>query len=251
MSDELLYEGERIDDLQCKGLKIIQDPEKFCFGIDAVLLSNYAKASKGDKVLDLGTGTGIIPILMSGKTDAGHFTAVEIQKESADMASRSVVLNNLTDKIEIICKDVKELNDVIDKASFDVVTSNPPYMVGSHGITNDSEYMAIARHEIKCNLEDIVKAAADALKPGGYFYMVHRPFRLSEILVMLTKYRIEPKKIRLVHPYADKEPNMVLIEAKRGAKSGVIVEKPLVVYDSPGVYTKEVLEIYGRDVNEG
>lgn len=250
MNETLLKEGERIDDLQCNGLKIIQDPDRFCFGIDAVLLSNYAKASAGDRVLDLGTGTGIIPILMSEKTKAASFTAVEIQEESADMAKRSVELNGLTDKIEILNEDIKNLSELIKKSSYDVVTSNPPYMIDNHGIRGEKDYMTIARHEVLCNLEDIVSAASMALRPGGNFYMIHRPFRLSEIFVMLTKYKLEPKRMRLVYPYMDKEPNMVLIEAKRGGKPRLTVEKPLVVYDSPGVYNKEIYEIYGPEWNK-
>lgn len=240
-----IKENERIDDLQRNGYRIIQDSDRFCFGMDAVLLSSFATAKKGDRVLDLGTGTGIIPILMEAKTEAEHLTGLEIQPESADMASRSVALNDLQDKISIVTGDIKEAKNLFPKASFQVITSNPPYMIGQHGLVNPHGEKAIARHEILCTLEDVVENAAALLVPGGHFYMVHRPFRLAEIMTVLTKYRLEPKRMQLVYPYIDKEPNMVLIEAVRGGKSRMQVEKPLIVYEKPGVYTKEIYEVYG------
>ena len=240
-----IKENERIDDLQRNGYRIIQDSDRFCFGMDAVLLSGFATAKKGDKVLDLGTGTGIIPILMEAKTEAEHLTGLEIQPESADMAERSVKLNHLEDKISIVTGDIKEAQTLFPKASFQVVTSNPPYMIGQHGLVNPHGEKAIARHEILCTLEDVVENAAALLVPGGHFYMVHRPFRLAEIITTLTKHRLEPKRMQLVHPYIDKEPKMVLIEAVRGGKSRMQVEKPLIVYEKPGVYTKEIYDVYG------
>lgn len=240
-----LKEHERLDELQRNGYRIIQNPEKFCFGMDAVLLSGFARAKQGSHVLDLGTGTGIIPILMEAKTEAEHLTGLEIQEESADMARRSVALNGLEKKIDIVQGDIKEAGSLFGGASFDVVTCNPPYMIGQHGLTNPDAPKAIARHEILCTLEDVISQAAKVLKPGGNFYMVHRPFRLSEIMVELVKYRLEPKRMRLVYPFADKEPNMVLIEANRGGKSRLTVEKPLIVYKEPGVYTEEIYEVYG------
>ncbi len=240
-----IKENERIDDLQRNGYRIIQDPDRFCFGMDAVLLSGFAIAKKGDKVLDMGTGTGIIPILMEAKTEAEHLTGLEIQPESADMALRSVKLNGLEDKISIVTGDIKEAKNLFPKASFQVITSNPPYMIGQHGLVNPHSEKAIARHEVLCTLEDVVENAAALLVPGGHFYMVHRPFRLAEIFTTLTKYRLEPKRMQLVYPYIDKEPNMVLIEATRGGKSRLQVEKPLIVYEKPGVYTKEIYDVYG------
>lgn len=240
-----LKESERIDDLQRNGYGIIQDPNRFCFGMDAVLLSGFATAPKGGRCLDLGTGTGIIPILMEAKTEAAHLTGLEIQADSADMAKRSVILNGLEDKIEIVEGDIKNVSTLFPKASFDVVTSNPPYMIGQHGLTNPHSEKAIARHEVLCTLEDVVSAAAMMLKPGGNFYMVHRPFRLVEIFTVLTKYRLEPKRMQLVYPYVDKEPNMVLIEANRGGKSRLTVERPLIVYRAPGEYTEDIYEKYG------
>lgn len=241
----LLKENERIDELQRNGYRIIQDTKRFMFGMDAVLLSGFAKAKKGSLVLDMGTGTGIIPILMEAKTEAEHLTGLEIQEESADMARRSVALNGLETKIEIIQGDIKEAGQIFGGASFDVVTCNPPYMMGQHGLTNPDAPKAIARHEVLCTLEDVVSQAAKVLKPGGNFYMVHRPFRLAEIMTVLVKYHLEPKRMRLVHPYVDREPNMVLIEANRGGKSRMKVEKPLIVYKEQNVYTDEIYEVYG------
>jgi len=237
--------NERLDDLQRSGYQIIQDPERFCFGMDAVLLSGFAKAKEGDSVLDLGTGTGIIPILMEAKTDAKKLVGLEIQPESADMARRSVALNQLESKIQIIDGDIKEAASIFGAASFDVVTCNPPYMIGQHGIQNPDAPKAIARHEIYCTLEDVISQAAKLLEPGGHFYMVHRPFRLAEMISLMTQYRVEPKRMQLVYPYIDKEPNMVLIEGVRGGKSRMQVEKPLIVYKEPGVYMPEIYDIYG------
>lgn len=240
-----LKENERIDDLQRNGYQIIQDPARFCFGMDAVLLSGFAKAKEGDKVLDLCTGTGIIPILMEAKTKADKFSALEIQEDSADMARRSVLLNHLEEKIDIVTGDVKEADTLFKAASFDVITCNPPYMTGQHGLQNKDEAKTIARHEVLCTLEDVIRAASRLLKPGGNFYMVHRPFRLSEIMVLLHEYKLEPKRMQLVYPYVDKEPNMVLIEANRGGKPRLTVEKPLIVYKEPGVYMPEIYDVYG------
>ena len=240
-----LKENERIDDLQRNGYQIIQDPKRFCFGMDAVLLSGFARAKEGDNVLDMCTGTGIIPILMEAKTKAAKFTALEIQEDSADMARRSVLLNQKKEKIDIVTGDVKEADKLFKAASFDVITCNPPYMTGQHGLQNKNEAKTIARHEVCCTLEDVVKAAAHLVKPGGNFYMVHRPFRLSEIMVMLHDYKLEPKRMQLVYPYVDKEPNMVLLEANRGGKPRLTVEKPLIVYKEPGVYMPEIYEVYG------
>ena len=240
-----LKEKERIDDLQRNGYRIIQHPEKFCFGMDAVLLSGFAKAHRGDRVLDLCTGTGIIPILMEAKTEAAHLTGLEIQAESAYMARRSVQLNGLEEKIDIVTGDVKEAGSYFSSASFDVITCNPPYMIGRHGLVNPEAPKAIARHEILCTLEDVVGQSASLLKPGGHFYLVHRPFRLAEIITMLVQYKLEPKRMCLVYPYVDKEPNMVLIEAVRGGKPRITVEKPLIIFSGPGVYSPEIREKFG------
>ena len=237
--------GERVDDLHRNNYRIIQNTKKFCFGMDAVLLSGFAKVFPGERVLDLGTGTGIIPILLEAKTKGKHFTGLEIQEESADMARRSVAMNKLEDKVDIVIGDIKEASVKFGLASFDVVTSNPPYMNNNHGIVNPGEAKAIARHEILCSLEDVVREASKVLKPNGRFYLVHRPFRLVEIMKALTDYKLEPKRMKLVYPYVDKEPNMVLIECIKGAKSMIKVEAPLIVYKETNVYTNEIYDIYG------
>lgn len=241
----VLKENERIDDLQRNGYRIIQNPDKFCFGMDAVLLSGFVRAKEGSCVLDMGTGTGILPILLEARTGASHLTGLEIQEESADMARRSVALNGLEEKIRIITGDIKEAGNLFDAASFDVITCNPPYMIGQHGLVNPADAKAIARHEILCTLEDVIGQTADLLKPGGNFFMVHRPFRLVEIMVLLRQYGLEPKRMQLVYPYVDKEPNMVLVEANRGGKPRMKVEKPLIIYKEPGVYMPEIYELYG------
>ena len=225
-----LKAGERIDELQRNGYQIIQNENGFCFGMDAVLLSGFAKVKRGENALDLGTGTGIIPILLEAKTEGRHFTGLEIQETSADMAQRSVCLNDLNEKVEIIRGDIKEATDLFGKASFDVVTSNPPYMTGKHGLVNPDMPKAVARHEILCTLEDVIGQASALLKENGRFYMVHRPFRLAEIMVTMSRYRLEPKRMKLVYPFVDKEPNMVLIEGLKGGCPRVTVEKPLIVY---------------------
>lgn len=240
-----LLPGERIDELQRNGYRIIQNPERFCFGMDAVLLSGFARAKKQERCLDLGCGNGIIPILMEAKTEGKHFTGLEIQPESADMARRSVALNGLQDRIDIVEGDIKDASKIFGVSSFHVVTTNPPYMTAQHGLTNLYEAKTIARHEVLCNLEDIIRESARLLMPGGRFYMVHRPFRLAEIISLMVQYRMEPKRMRLVYPYVDREPNMVLIEGLRGGKSRMTVEKPLIVYKEPGKYTDEIYDVYG------
>ncbi len=241
-----LLEQERLDDLHRNGYSIIQNPAKFCFGMDAVLLSGFANVKAGETAIDLGTGTGIIPILLEAKTQGTHFTGLEIQPESADMAKRSVAYNHLENKIDIEIGNIKDASAQFGASSFHVVTTNPPYMTGQHGLTNPNEAKAIARHEILCTLEDVIRESARLLKPRGRFYMVHRPFRLSEIMCLMHQYGLEPKRMRLVHPFIDKEPNMVLIEGLRGGKPRITVEKPLIVYKEPGVYTDEIYEIYGE-----
>lgn len=240
-----LKEGERLDELHRNGYQIIQNSRKFCFGMDAVFLSGFAKVKPGERVLDLGTGTGIIPILLRGKTQGRDFTGLEIQEESADMARRSVAYNHLEESVSIVTGDIKEAAALFGAASFDVVTCNPPYMTGNHGLVNPEQPKAVARHEILCTLEDVVSQTAKVLRSGGRFYLVHRPFRLAEILTLLVQYKLEPKRMRLVYPFVDKEPNMVLIEALSGGRSRITVEKPLIVYKEQGVYTDEIYDIYG------
>lgn len=245
MAEIQLKEHERIDDLQLSGLKIIQNSRAFCFGMDAVLLSGFAKAKPGDHVLDLGTGTGIIPLLLSAKTQAKHLTGLEIQPESAEMAKRSVAMNGLEERVTIMTGDIKETRVLFGASVFDVVTCNPPYMIADHGLQNPADEKTIARHEVLCTLEDVIAQTAAVLKPGGHFYMVHRPFRLAEIMSKMCAYHLEPKRMRLVHPYADREPVMVLIEGVRGGNPRITVEKPLIIYSAPEIYTEELRRDYG------
>lgn len=240
-----LKDNERIDDLQRNGYQIIQKQNGFCFGMDAVLLSGFANVKPGERAVDLGTGTGIIPILLEAKYDGIHYTGLEIQEEVADMARRSVALNHLEDKLSIVTGDIKEASRLFGAASFDVVTSNPPYMNDAHGLKNPDLPKAIARHEVLCTLDDVTREASRLLKPGGRFYMVHRPHRLIEIITSLKNYGMEPKRMKMVHPFVDREANMVLIEAVRGGKSMIKVEAPIIVYKEQGVYTDEIYTIYG------
>lgn len=242
--DSGLKAGERLDDLQIKGYEIIQSPGRFCFGMDAVLLSSYAKIRNRELALDLGTGTGILPILLEAKNEGEHYTGLEIQEESADMARRSVSHNGLEDKIDIVTGDIKEASGIFGAASFHVITTNPPYMIGEHGLKNENEALYIARHEALCTLDDILRESARLLKPKGRFYMVHRPFRLPEILAKMSAYGIEPKRMRLVYPHIDKEPNMVLLQGLRGGRPRMQVEPPLIVYRKDGEYTEDLMKIY-------
>lgn len=266
MSNVNLLPGERIDDLERNNLKLIQNPARFCFGMDAVLLSGFSVVHPGDNVIDLGTGNGIIPILMYGRyystsvdrvsdfssqrksecpLPMPHFTGLEIQPDNVEMANRSILLNDISEHVSIVEGDICTSSSQFGKARFDVVTSNPPYMLGNHGLVNPDSAKAIARHEILCTLDDVVREASLLLKPQGRFYLVHRPFRLSEIITVLTRYKLEPKRMKLVHPFIDKEPNMILIEAVRGGNPRLTVEPPLIVYKEPGVYTDEIYDIYG------
>lgn len=240
-----LKEGERIDDLNRNGYRIIQNSGAFCFGMDAVLLSDFAKAGEGERVIDLGTGTGIIPILMSAKTKAAQLIGIDIQAESVDMARRSVQMNGIGDRVSIEEGDIKSASAQFGASVFNVVTSNPPYMTEHHGLVNSGEPKAIARHELLCSLDDVVREASRLLKMNGRFYMVHRPFRLPEIISTMKAHKLEPKRMRLVHPFIDKEPNMVLIEGLKGGKPRMTIEPPLIVYKAQGEYTDEIYDIYG------
>lgn len=241
-----LKKNESLCDLQRNGYQIIQDKDSFCFGMDAVLLSGFAEVKLGESVVDFGTGTGILPILLEAKTDGEKFVGLEIQSDSVDMAKRSVQYNDLEDKIEIVEGDIKNASEIFGKDSFDVVVTNPPYMSENNGLENPEEPKAIARHEIKCMLEDVIKEAAAVLKPQGRFYMVHRPRRLADAMELMREYKIEPKRIRMVYPYADKAANLVLIEGARGGKPMLNIEEPLIVYSEPNVYTQEILDIYDK-----
>lgn len=241
----MLRDDERIDDLQRNHYGIIQRKGAFCFGMDAVLLSGFAAVKKGERVLDLGTGTGIIPILLTAKTEGEHFVGLEIQEESADMARRSVRYNHLEDKVDIVTGDIVEASRLFALASFDVVTSNPPYMNDAHGLKNPADAKAIARHEVRCTLDDVVREGTRVLKPGGRFFMVHRPRRLIEIIQTMKQYGLEPKRMKFVHPYVEREANMVLIEAVRGGGALLKVEPSVIVFNAQGEYSEEIRTTYG------
>ncbi|MCI8362198.1 MAG: tRNA1(Val) (adenine(37)-N6)-methyltransferase [Clostridia bacterium] len=245
--ENLIEKNERIDDLEFKGLKIIQKNNGFCFGIDSVLLSDFAKEIKNNSnVLDLGTGTGILSILLSGKTNLEKIYAIEIQKDIANMAKRSVILNKLEDKIEIINTDIKNLRNIFDINTFDAIVTNPPYKQQSTGKTNENEYKYISRHETTANLSDFIKISVQLLKDKGAFYMVHRPERLVDIIYELRNNKLEPKNIKFVYSNKEKEPKLVLIKAVKNANKFLKVEKPLFVYNEDGNYTEEILKIYNK-----
>ena len=242
-----ILENERIDDLEFKGLKIIQNKDGFCFGIDSILLSDFAKEiKKGSKVIDLGTGTGIIGILLCMKTELSKIMGVEIQKEVYDMAKRSIKLNNLENKFEIINENIKNLENIIETGTFDAVVTNPPYKKIGTGLTNENEKKLISRHEITANLEDFIKVSSKMLKDKGTLYMVHRPDRMVDIIELLRKYKLEPKKIKFVYPNANKDANLILLKAVKNANPFLKIEKPLYVYNQNGEYSDEILKIYGK-----
>ena len=242
-----LKENERIDDLEFKGLKIIQNEKGFCFGIDSVLLSDFAKnIKKNSLVLDLGTGTGIIPILLCGKTELKKVIGVEIQEEVSNMARRSSKLNNLEEKFQVLNEDILSLGKLYANQTFDAIVTNPPYKKKDTGIINEDERKIISRHEITASLEDFIKISRDLLKDKGEFYMVHRPERLVDILYLLRKYKIEPKELRFVYSNAKKPPKLVLIKGIKNAKEFLKVDKNLYIYDDKGNYTDEILKIYNK-----
>ena len=246
-----LKENERIDDLEYKNLKIIQNENGFCFGIDAVLLSDFAKEIKNNSnVLDLGTGTGILSILLSGKTNLNKIYGIEIQEDVADMAKRSVKLNDLENKIEIINKNIKELNTIFERNSFDSIVTNPPYKKINTGKENEKTNKYISRHEVTANLEDFIKIRFELLKDKGSFYMVHRPERLSEIIYLLKKNKLEPKIIRFVHSNLKQEPKLILIKAVKNAREFLKIERPLFIYNENGEYTDEIYKIYNKEKEE-
>jgi len=236
----------KIDLLTQVGYKIVQDEEQFCFGIDAVLLSDFAskKIRPDSNVIDLCSGNGIIALLTCGLTKAQKVTALEIQKEACLLAEESLKLNCLQDRLNIVNGDLKNAASIFDRYSFDAVLCNPPYMKASHGRESAVNAKAIARHEILCSLEDVIKAAEYLLKPNGSFFMIHRPERLGEIFVMLNKYKLEAYELRMIQPSVDSVPTMILIQAKKNIKPNLKIQVPLIVYKEKGVYTDEIKSIY-------
>lgn len=239
-------EEETLDDLQLKGIHIIQKKNGFRFGIDAVLLANFAEVKRNHSIMDLCTGTGIVPFIIKGKKDPKHILGIEIQEEFVEMANRSVKINNLYDQIEFINGDLKDKKLLKSLGRFDIVTVNPPYKLNNAGILNDEDKRTIARHEIMCNLEDVIEASRLLLKDNGKLYMVHRPERLADIFCLMRKYRIEPKRVKMIHPNIKKAANIVLIEGQRDGGAFLKWETPLYVYDDNGKYSDEINEIYGR-----
>ncbi len=243
-----LLENERIDDLQYKGLKIIQNRNGFCFGVDSVLLSDYAKnIKKNSKVIDIGAGTGIVSILLTAKTQLSKIYGIEIQKEVAEMAKRSVELNNLSDKIEILNLDVKKILQTLSPNSFDAIVTNPPYKKEGTGPQNIEIKQLISRYEYTCNLEDVIYQSNKLLKDLGEFYMVHRAERLVDIMCLLRKYKLEPKNIRFVQSKQNEKPTLILVRAVKGANEFLKIDKPLIIYRNDGQYTDEILQIYNKE----
>ena len=241
-----ILNDEAVDDLQLNGLYIIQKKQGFRFGVDAVLLSDFASQTKSKATLDLCTGNGIVPILLSAKTDAEKICGLEIQPEVCDMAKRSVVLNNLGERVEITQGDLKNATEIYGKGSFDKITCNPPYMKSGAGLLNDADTKLIARHEIMCTLEDVIRVSADLLIPMGRLYMVHRPSRLADIICTMREYKIEPKILRFVCPTVGKPPNLVLISGAKGGNSELKCMPPLYLFDADGNETEELKKIYNR-----
>ncbi len=244
--EDYLKADERIDDLQLGGLKIIQHPRKFCFGIDAVLLANFATVKKGDTVVDFGTGTGIIPIIIAGKTAASSITGIEIQEDMAEMAARSVLMNGIQNRVRIVHGDIKRIDRYFKDNSIDLVTTNPPYMNSGKGLVNPDSSKAVSRHEILCSLEDVVSSAARILRNGGRLAMIHRSNRLVDVLYTMRIKGIEPKVLRMIYPAAHKASNLFLVEGQKSGGAFLKVLKPLVLYDGDGNYTQEVYDIYYR-----
>ena len=243
-----LKDNERIDELQLNNLKIIQNKDGFCFGIDSVLLSDFSKEiPTGSTVLDLGTGTGILGILLCGKTKLSKIYGIDVQEEVCQMAQRSVKLNNLEDRFEIINDNIKNLNTIFENCSIDAIVSNPPYKKDNSGLKNESQTKLISRHEITASLEDFIEISSKLLKDNSSLYMVHRPERLSDLFYLLRKYKLEPKKLRMVQSYFDSKPKLVLVKATKNAKSFLNIENPLIIYNKDGTYTSEILKIYGKE----
>lgn len=242
-----LKENERIDDLEYNGLKLIQNKYGFCFGVDSVLLSDYAKKIKKDsKVVDIGTGTGIISILLCEKTNLSKIYGIEIQSEVAEIATRNAILNNFQDKFEVINANIKDVFKFLEPHNFDVVVTNPPYKKINTGVKSIDEKQLISRHEVECTLEDIIEKSSKLLKDLGEFYMVHRAERLADIMCLLRKYKLEPKNIRFVHSKSGEKPELILVRAVRSAKEFLKIDTPLIIYNENGEYTDEILKIYGK-----
>lgn len=242
-----MNEWERWDDLQLGGLGIFQDKRQFCFGVDAVLLADFCCARLGEQILDLCTGNGIIPILLAGKTKAGHITGLELSRRNCELFERSIEKNQLGEKLTVCQGDVKQSKTLLKGAEYDVVTCNPPYMKAGSGLLNATDEVTWARHEVMCTLEDVLDAAVWSVKPGGRVCMIHRPHRMEDLLVGMRQRKLEPKRFRAVYPKPKEKASMILVEALRGGNPGMDVLPPLYIYDEQGNYTQEINQIYGRE----
>lgn len=245
--NSFIKDDETLDDLQLNGIHLIQKKKAFRFGIDAVLLANFAEVKRRHRVIDICTGTGIVPFIIYGKKSPESILGIEIQEEFVEMAKRSVEINNAQEKVKFIKGDIKDIKLIKTIEKADVITVNPPYKLNSSGIINSSDKLAVARHEILCSLEDVIIGARILLKDNGKLYMVHRPERLADILCLMRKHKIEPKRIRMIHPNTKKPPNIVLIEAQRDGGAFLKWEAPLYVYNDCGGYSEEIDRIYGRE----
>ena len=242
----LVKDGETLDDLQLKDICIIQKREGFRFGIDAVLLANFANVKKEHKVMDLCTGTGIVPFIIKGKKEPEKIVGLEIQNKFVEMANRSIKINGFNDTMEFLHGDLKDKELLKSIGRFDVVTVNPPYKLEKSGIVNPNDKYAIARHEVMCNLDNVIEACRIVLKDNGRLYMVHRPERLADIFCIMRKYKIEPKRVQMVHPNTKKPANILLVEGQRDGGAYLKWEPPIYAYNDDGSFSKEINEIYGR-----
>lgn len=242
-----LLSDEAIDDLQLDNLYLIQKKQGFRFGIDAVLLSNFANVKNKHRVIDLCTGTGIVPFLIYGKYKPKEVIGIEIQEDMVEMAIRSSKYNEVEDVVSFKNADLKDMKNLSSLGTFDVLTVNPPYKLNNSGIVNLDDKLAIARHEIMCSLEDVIVASRKLLKDNGRMFIVHRPERLIDIFELMRKYKIEPKRVQMVQPNINKAPNIVLVEGQRDGGAYLKWEKPIYVYNEDGTYSEEINKIYGRE----
>jgi len=238
--------NERIDDIGFSGYRLIQNPKWFCYGVDAVLIADFASGAKGRRVVDLGTGTGIIPLVMMHKCSPEHIYGVEVQPEVADMAERTVAMNGLQDRISIVNENVKDAAEVIGPGTVDVVVTNPPYVEAGGGIHSGNIHKAVARHEIEGTLEDFIGCAFKLLKESGDLYMINRPSRLVDTVDLCRKYRLEPKELQFIQPAEGKKPNIFMIHCVKYGRPELKFMDPVCVYDEQRSYTSQIMDIYER-----
>lgn len=241
-----LQEGERLDDLEYKGLRLIQRRDGYCFTSDAVLLANSVRVRKGGAVVDLGTGSGVIALLIAAKTDAGKIWGVELQEEVAQLARRNVRVNGMEDRIGILVGNTADMPRLIGKETADVVVSNPPYFPLQSGQVRENFGAALSRHESVCKLSEWVASAAALLRFGGRLFMIHKCERLAEVMTAMTNADVAPKRVTLIYPKRGKNPDTFLVEGKKGAQAGMTVSE-LIVYEADGVMSAAAKKIYGKE----